>query len=1106
VIAKTRSRLIENLRDVVPVAVRDRGQQYFDSGRVDLEFGNAREVLATVHGTRAYAVELARAGATIETLCTCPAFADHGVCKHVWATLLEAADAGFLEPAGEPTPSGLAATTRSWGALPTVPKGAAAKAAAAATAAAHGAEEGRLERSAGRSSAAWRRLLAVAGMWPETAAAPAADLADLFFVLDLGGDGPGPARQFRVEVLERRQGRRREGKPRRPKLSRGAIEGLPEGPLRAALLFLDAVAAPADTWRGWREDQLETRAEVPAPAAAWLLPILCSGGRCFLRDTSAALHGPLRWDDGPAWQFQVQLRRATAGHWDARAVFTRGTEKLASGEALLVIPAGVLCTATTAARLEHAGAHRWLELLRALSSIQVPAGDETDFLRVLLTAASPPQLDLPPELAIAELRVAPKPLLRVHTPSGTWGRGGIPADVVFGYDGWELPAGGNGEAVFDPSLRRRVFRDREAESAFLGRLPDLGFVTDRAALPEVGLEIPLSRFPAAVSTLISEGWRVEAEGRAVRPAEKRSLAIASGVDWFELSGGIEFAGTVVPLPELLAALRRGESFVRLGDGGVGLLPQEWLQQVAPLVGLGCETKGAELRFERSQIGLLDALLEAQPDATCDALFASVRSRLRAFDGVEEAPAPAGFQGELRAYQRQGLGWFGFLEEFGFGGCLADDMGLGKTVQVLALLESRRVRRQSEGLAPSLAVVPKSVVSNWIAEAARFTPRLRVLNQTGPERARAAADFHDYDLIVTTYGTLRRDVPLLAEIEFDYVILDEAQAVKNRESESAKAVRLLRGRHRLALTGTPVENHLGELWSLFEFLNPGMLGAATVFQRHTADLRDLDATEAALLARALRPFLLRRTKEQVAHDLPPKVEQTLLCDLSASERRRYDDLRQYYRVNLAEQVAKKGLGSSKILVLEALLRLRQAACHGGLLDPKLAHGSSAKFELLLGELHQVLAEGHKALVFSQFTSLLALLRRRLDGEGVRYAYLDGRTRDRAERVAEFQENPEIPLFLISLKAGGLGLNLTAADYVYLLDPWWNPAVEAQAVDRSHRIGQIRPVFAYRLVARDTVEERILELQQRKRQLANAILQADRGMLQGLSREDLDLLLS
>jgi SNF2 family DNA or RNA helicase len=467
-------------------------------------------------------------------------------------------------------------------------------------------------------------------------------------------------------------------------------------------------------------------------------------------------------------------------------------------------------------------------------------------------------------------------------------------------------------------------------------------------------------------------------------------------------------------------------------------------------------------------------------------------------------SPPGFHGELRPYQRDGLGWLDYLQRFEFGGILADDMGLGKTIQVLALLQRRRAHRQAKE--PSLAVVPRSLVFNWIQEAAKFTPRLRVLDYTGPSRHALRELFGEYDLIITTYGTLRTDIAELMRFQFDYALLDEAQAIKNADSQSARAARLLRGRHKLAISGTPIENHLGELWSILEFLNPGMLGNDTVFKRYLGTGAALDQTDRALLAKALRPFILRRTKQQVVEDLPEKTEQTLYCDMEPQQKRCYEELRAHYRSALLHKDAVE-LNRSKIEVFEALLRLRQSACHPGLINPELVAEPSGKLEILLPSICEVVEEGHKVLVFSQFTSFLAIVRDRLDQEIVTYEYLDGRTRNRAAKVERFQTDPDCPVFLISLKAGGLGLNLTAAEYVYLLDPWWNPAVEAQAIDRSHRIGQTLHVFAYRLISRGTVEEKILELQQKKRDLADAILNADnRGVIQNLTREDLEFLLS
>jgi len=595
------------------------------------------------------------------------------------------------------------------------------------------------------------------------------------------------------------------------------------------------------------------------------------------------------------------------------------------------------------------------------------------------------------------------------------------------------------------------------------------------------------------------------EGKLYRAATGFRMRVSSGVDWFDVNGTADYEGMSVTLPSLLAAVRRGETVVTLDDGTLGLVPEEWLARWKLLGELG-EANGGRLRFDRAQVGVLDAILEAEPEVEYDVAFDKLRAELRSGSSIEPREQPAGFQGLLRDYQRVGLGWMDRLARSGFGGCLADDMGLGKTVQVLAWLLARK--GSAEGKGPSLVVAPRSLIFNWKDEAARFAPALTILDHTGAQRLTSPEHLGEYDVVLTTYGTLRRDALELSEIAFDYVILDEAQNIKNADSASFKSARALRARQRLALTGTPVENHVGELFTLFEFLNPSMLGRA--YQK--AGRRQLDAPALAIVGRALRPFLLRRTKQEVVKELPAKTEKTLYCELGADERRLYDELASHYRDSLLGRIAKTGMKRSAFQVLEALLRLRQAACHPGLVDKMRASESSAKVDTLLAELSSVVAEGHKALVFSQFTSLLAIVRDRLTRDGVTFEYLDGQTRDRAARVARFQADEGCPVFLISLKAGGLGLNLTAAEYVFILDPWWNPAVEAQAVDRAHRIGQSKPAFAYRIIARATVEEKVAELQRTKAAMAQAILtggedaQASGSVLADLSIEELTSLLS
>jgi len=399
------------------------------------------------------------------------------------------------------------------------------------------------------------------------------------------------------------------------------------------------------------------------------------------------------------------------------------------------------------------------------------------------------------------------------------------------------------------------------------------------------------------------------------------------------------------------------------------------------------------------------------------------------------------------------------------------------------------------------VAPRSLIYNWAQEAARFTPSLRVLDMSGADRSVDPAAIAAHDLVLTTYGVLRRDIVALRQAEFDYAVLDEAQAIKNSVSQTARAAKLLRARHRLALSGTPVENHLGELWSLIEFLNPAFLPGIAGRAGTALD----DPAAAAVAASAVRPFILRRTKAQVATELPERIEQTIVVTLEASQRRLYDQLLAEVRRSVLGRVEEMGLNRAGVYVLEGLLRLRQAACHPGLVDSARAGEPSAKLDSLIPTLRELADEGHKAIVFSQFTRLLDLVEPRLKEAGLAWERLDGTTRHRKERVERFQSDAACPVFLVSLKAGGVGLNLTAADHVVLLDPWWNPAVEAQAIDRAHRTGQHRTVIATRLIAANTVEQRILQLQDRKRALADAIVGGAQGPLAALSREDLEMLL-
>ncbi len=705
--------------------------------------------------------------------------------------------------------------------------------------------------------------------------------------------------------------------------------------------------------------------------------------------------------------------------------------------------------------------------------------------------------EIPEELRLPELEVAPIPCVNLEPqPAGWSGRSWLD------YDGHQVDFQPQTYVVTPTGLIRR---DLEKEKTFVNTLLEIitrhsGILTSKQNI----LKLSQKELLPTITELMQSGWRVELSQKRLKASSKVQLQVKSGVDWFDLDGQLQFGDQQLELPQILQRIQNG-NLVQLNDGSMGILPEGWWKKFGSLLQLG-QTQNQKMRFRKSQGLLLDVLLDQQDTTSFDAGFLKFRQQINRFQGIAPAQPADSFQGKLRPYQQEGLSWLNFLQEFELGGCLADDMGLGKTVQVLALLDSSRhsAKKSRKRRSPSLLVVPKSLLFNWQAEATRFAPKLKLLQYHGSDRASTRAGLNQVDLVVTTYGTLRSDIEHFREIKFDYAILDEAQAIKNSSSLTAKACRLLTAKNRLALTGTPIENRLSDLGSILEFLNPGLLGTGSAFANFGGSANNPEVLQQ--LNRALRPIMLRRTKEQVLKDLPAKTESIIFCELDGKQRQIYDQVKKYYQQSLAQKVAAGDLFQAKTHVLEALLRLRQIACHPGLVDPLHQRVKAAKLELLDESLQSAMAEGHKVLVFSQFTSLLAIVRQHLEKQNIVYEYLDGKTNDRQGCVTRFNEDPKVSVFLISLKAGGHGLNLTSADYVYILDPWWNPAVESQAIDRAHRIGQTKPVFAYRLIAKDTVEEKIIQLQDSKRQLAEAVITADTSLMKSLSLEDLQLLLS
>ena len=1102
-----RTSLSRKLTGDFSARVRERGQSYLSQGRVKILFGTDTELEAQVEGSASYAVNFEWREDTLFARCSCPYFDGGESCKHLWAAILAAEAKGYLSvPASDPdlylecdyfgsdddeeeegvdgvfpplrSPSAIRSTGTK---KPPEPK-----------------PPGWQVQIAGIS-----RLYNPAWMpgftWPAS--------RQILYTVNISRSEQ--ARGLVISPVSRDA--LHDGTWKTPvslNLKREQIAKLPSADDREILSVL-AGAIPYFEW-GFAgvSDRIPEFCLVPHPLAEKVISLIARAGRCGIQlsHRTDALT-PLAWDEGEPWRFAMELRRHSKSGWEISGVLRRGDERLKLEDVVLFTPGGLLFTRDRVAPIAADTPFESMRQLKAAGPIRAPEKDLDALLGTVLSLPGLPELEAPEEVRIEEVKPAPRVCLRIHAQEDNgYQASKLRADLAFEYEGRQVADHNPMRGFYWADGRRFLRRDAQAEGAAARLLSELGGKCQKPTYydAEPKWSITPSKLPRIVRGLVEAGWHIEAEGKVFRRPGAFRIEVSSGIDWFELHGSVEYGESTARLPQLLEALRRGETMVQLDDGTYGVLPEQWLKRIGMLAGLGTPEE-QHIRFRPSQAGLLDALLASQPEARCDETFARAREELGQFQGIAAAPQPEGFVGQLRDYQREGLGWMQFLRRFSFGGCLADDMGVGKTAQVLALLETRRASRAGgHPVPPSLVVVPRSLIFNWKQEAERFTPRLRVLDYTGTTRD--SSTLSDYDVVLTTYGTLRRDVVRLKDFEFDYVVLDEAQAIKNAATEAAKAVRLLRGSQRLALSGTPVENHLGELWSLFEFLNPGMLGRASVFKLTSGAGRNPDEETRRLLAHALRPFILRRTKAQVAPELPAKTEQTVYCEMESAQRKLYNELRQHYRDTLLKRVEDEGLAKSKIQVLEALLRLRQAACHPGLIDQQRSGESSAKLDMLMEQLREVLDEGHKALVFSQFTSLLAIVRSRLDAEGIVYEYLDGATRDRQAHVERFQNAADCPLFLVSLKAGGLGLNLTAAEYVFLLDPWWNPAVEAQAIDRAHRIGQTRQVFAYRLIARDTVEEKVLELQKTKRDLAAAIISEDNNLIRDLRREDLELLLS
>lgn len=584
------------------------------------------------------------------------------------------------------------------------------------------------------------------------------------------------------------------------------------------------------------------------------------------------------------------------------------------------------------------------------------------------------------------------------------------------------------------------------------------------------------------------------------------IHVSSGLDWFDAKVEIEFGEQRVGIADIKRALAGKQSFVQLGDGTLGILPDEWLKRYALLFKVG-DGKSDKLRLSKYHMSVIDELYDNRDESEISFALDEKFERLREFKNIPEIEAPEALREVLRPYQVSGYQWLSYLNDVGWGGILADDMGLGKTVQALSMLEKfKRVN----GSLKSIVVCPTTLIYNWQNEVKKFTPSLSVIIHHGNARSRDAELLQQHNIIITTYGTLRSDIHVLLKINFDYVILDESQAIKNPASKVTKAASLLSARNRLCMSGTPLQNNTFDLFAQMNFLNPGLLGSMEFFRNEFATPIDKfgEQDQKEHLRKLLYPFILRRTKEQVAKDLPEKTETILYCEMEPEQRKIYDAYRNSYREKILGTIEEQGIDKSQLTILQGLMKLRQICDSPAILNEEEKFPNhSIKLDELTREITENIGE-HKALIFSQFLGMLSLIREKLDELNIPYEYFDGSTvaADREKAITSFQENDKVRVFLISLKAGGVGLNLTAADYVYLVDPWWNPAVEQQAIDRTHRIGQTKNIFAYRMICIDTIEDKILQLQEKKKTLARELVADDNGFVKTLTRADVEYLFS
>ncbi len=661
-----------------------------------------------------------------------------------------------------------------------------------------------------------------------------------------------------------------------------------------------------------------------------------------------------------------------------------------------------------------------------------------------------------------------------------------------------------------------IKRNEEAEKEFIAKLQNLHsqfiFHDDSGGLVLKGADVLRNNWFFLFVDAMKEmkvpvfGFDALKNFRFNTARPNTHIHVSSGLDWFDAKVEIEFGEQKVGIADIKKALAGKQSFVQLDDGTLGILPDEWLKKYALLFKVG-EGKNDKLRLSKYHLSVIDDLYESRNEEEISFALDAKYERLREFKNIPQTQPPQEVAGILRPYQVAGFQWLNYLNDVGWGGILADDMGLGKTVQALSMIDHFK---KTTGNLQALVICPTTLIYNWQKEVLKFTPSLSCHIHHGNLRTRKPEELLQHNILVTTYGTLRSDIQMLIKIPFDYIILDESQAIKNPSSKVTKAASLLTAKNRLCMSGTPLQNNTFDIFAQMNFLNPGLLGSMEFFRNEFATPIDKfgDLDQKDHLRKLLYPFILRRTKEQVAKDLPEKTETILFCEMEKEQRQIYDAYRNSYRDKILGSISDVGIDKSQLTILQGLMKLRQICDSPAILNEDEKYPNhSIKLDELTREITENIGE-HKALIFSQFLGMLGLIKEKLKEQNIQFEYFDGSTSptERERAIQNFQDSEECRVFLISLKAGGVGLNLTAADYVYIVDPWWNPAVEQQAIDRTHRIGQTKNIFAYRMICIDTIEDKILQLQERKRTLAKELIADDSTFVKALTKADVEYLFS